>query len=1062
MMKNLFILPLLFLSQYAVAQLSDITYSVQTVNISSFENASGGACWETGDEEYTGYLTSWDNVDGSGVGTGCQTCSNNGNCTFASGINLQTRTNGVYTIYASIDAWEDDYGDRCSYGSDFFTGDDCRRQETQGINLREGAFPSNLVYTDGSRWGSSGDHEWSIRYAWRYAGSANLITPGCALQTHAVTSGAIRSFTANLTAGVTYEFSTCGAGEDTYMRIYGTDGFTIMVSNDDNGALCGGTAASIQYNAPTTGNYYVEISKYLRSPLTTNFNFTHRIMPPEGSFQSNPIPAGTFSTCSFYSSTRSNAVGNCFANNYGEPSDDIYYSFTTAYNGYMEIAHCGSGFDTKIYLMDAAGTLLASNDDNGVVCSGTAASLRALIPAGNYFVVSEGYSTNAGNIATQIRPHTPTGGAISGITNVCQFQTGLTYTITGVSAATNYVWTVPDGAAIVSGQGTTSIIVDFGANGGFVSCTPKNFGDQCVGPTLNFFININFISQPPTAILGITEMCPGINTTLSVDGGFLGAGANWQWYSGSCSGTFLASGNTLVISPSVTTTYFVRASGTCNTTDCVSHTVNVTNDPTATIAGVQSLCEGGSSLLTATVTGGSGSATYQWRRNGVPLANTNSLTYATDTTLSGGLYNFDIVVTQSVTGCGTISQNFPVTVFGDPSVTLLGSTAICPGDSVSLTAFTSGGVGCNAVTWESSADSASGWAPTGLSGTTIKVAPASTTYYRAVYVCNQNGCSPNPAYSNSTVVTVNSCDDNISCTTDICNNGGCIHSPAPGCCTSNANCNDGNACTTNECVSNTCVFTPIICFDGDNCTTDRCIGGQCFYTPLVCNDNDLCTTDTCSNGCLYTPLNCDDSNSCTADSCDAGVCSHDTIGCSVIISGKIHTETGIGIPGVTVILSGDASDTVVTVADGLYSFEVAAGGNYTITPSKANDSITNNGITTTDIALIRRHVLGTTHLNSPYKIIAADATNNSQVSTGDIPLVRIVVLNDKAKFPPANSRLWEFVNSDHDFGAPPYTSFPLPFPKTRTYSQLTTDQTNQNFIGVKIGDVNNSWNAGIP
>jgi len=56
--------------------------------------------------------------------------------------------------------------------------------------------------------------------------------------------------------------------------------------------------------------------------------------------------------------------------------------------------------------------------------------------------------------------------------------------------------------------------------------------------------------------------------------------------------------------------------------------------------------------------------------------------------------------------------------------------------------------------------------------------------------------------------------------------------------------------------------------------------------------------------------------------------------------------------------------------------------------------------------------------------------------------------------------MWEFVSSDQVFTGPPYN--PFPFIKIRTYSNFTSNQINQNFIGVKLGDVNDTWNAGTP
>ena len=52
-------------------------------------------------------------------------------------------------------------------------------------------------------------------------------------------------------------------------------------------------------------------------------------------------------------------------------------------------------------------------------------------------------------------------GAITGADVVCQNETGVAYSIAAVADAANYVWTVPAGATIASGAGTTAITVDY-------------------------------------------------------------------------------------------------------------------------------------------------------------------------------------------------------------------------------------------------------------------------------------------------------------------------------------------------------------------------------------------------------------------------------------------------------------------------------------------------------------------------------------------------------------------------------------------------------------------------
>ncbi len=65
-------------------------------------------------------------------------------------------------------------------------------------------------------------------------------------------------------------------------------------------------------------------------------------------------------------------------------------------------------------------------------------------------------------------------GNIMGIAAVCAGDTGQGYAIAAVSGATGYTWTVPTGASITSGQGTTAIEVTFGSTSGDITVTANN------------------------------------------------------------------------------------------------------------------------------------------------------------------------------------------------------------------------------------------------------------------------------------------------------------------------------------------------------------------------------------------------------------------------------------------------------------------------------------------------------------------------------------------------------------------------------------------------------------
>jgi outer membrane protein OmpA-like peptidoglycan-associated protein len=134
------------------------------------------------------------------------------------------------------------------------------------------------------------------------------------------------------------------------------------------------------------------------------------------------------------------------------------------------------------------------------------------------------------------------------------------------------------------------------------------------------------------------------------------------------------------------------------------------------------------------------------------------------------------------------------------------------------------------------------------------------------------------------------CDDNRSCTNDICDfQVGCQHVP------SDALCNDGNVCngaeTCNPAAGNSDPATGCVpgmnaaqgtacATDGVACTIDQCDGsGACLHTPdnSQCNDGVACTSDMCTaTGCVNVPNNgaCDDGIACTVDVCGSSGCTH--------------------------------------------------------------------------------------------------------------------------------------------------------------------------------------------
>ncbi|MEM1320753.1 MAG: HYR domain-containing protein [Bacteroidota bacterium] len=186
-------------------------------------------------------------------------------------------------------------------------------------------------------------------------------------------------------------------------------------------------------------------------------------------------------------------------------------------------------------------------------------------------------------------------------------------------------------------------------------------------------------------------------------------------------------------------------------------------------------------------------------------------------------------------------------------------------------------------------------------------------------------------------------------------------------------------------------------------------------------------------------------------SCQVSVLVQDGVGAcgQSSIGGLILTETGREIVEVDMQLSGTAEDSVKTGLDGYYNFEGLAQGAYVVTPTKNSNH--DNGVTTFDVILMRRHILNVSRFNSPYKIIAADINRSGSVTTFDIVEVQRVILQIASTF--RSNTAWRFVRADHVFDDPA-DPFASPFPEVYSIDQLGGDILDADFIGVKIGDLN--------
>lgn len=172
---------------------------------------------------------------------------------------------------------------------------------------------------------------------------------------------------------------------------------------------------------------------------------------------------------------------------------------------------------------------------------------------------------------------------------------------------------------------------------------------------------------------------------------------------------------------------------------------------------------------------------------------------------------------------------------------------------------------------------------------------------------------------------------------------------------------------------------------------------------------------------------------------------------SLIIAGKMTTPSGISMNLADVLVTGTQTRNMTTGLDGQYNFtDVMTGGNYEVCGSKSGNLT--NGVNGIDIQAIQQHILGQNPFTELWQYIAGDVIHlgSTQISIADIYQIQQAVLGNINEFPVGGSYLI-LPDSVYYNSAIGVTSFDTCF----HYTNLQADTLNQDFIGIKYGDVDN-------
>ncbi|MBK8152280.1 MAG: T9SS type A sorting domain-containing protein [Saprospiraceae bacterium] len=147
----------------------------------------------------------------------------------------------------------------------------------------------------------------------------------------------------------------------------------------------------------------------------------------------------------------------------------------------------------------------------------------------------------------------------------------------------------------------------------------------------------------------------------------------------------------------------------------------------------------------------------------------------------------------------------------------------------------------------------------------------------------------------------------------------------------------------------------------------------------------------------------------------------------------------------------------------LYSVLSDGAGEYTFQDVKAalfeinaemGDYIT-NGVTTYDIVLLQKHILGISEIKDPFKLMAADVNKTNNLTARDISEIRKVILGVSSQF--SGVPIWQFVDKRFKYNQQVgWTNAPNKI----LSSSLNGIYKDVDFVGIKSGDIDQSANFG--
>jgi len=166
-------------------------------------------------------------------------------------------------------------------------------------------------------------------------------------------------------------------------------------------------------------------------------------------------------------------------------------------------------------------------------------------------------------------------------------------------------------------------------------CSALEYGET---EDYSFIVGSGATADPTSVSAVSSSLCPGSSTELTANG----AVGTVYWYTGSCGGTLIGTGNPLTVTPAETTTYYARNyDNSTFSVNCAEVTITVNALPVPTITGTTTVCEGTTGV---TYTTEAGMSSYTWN-------------ISAGGAITAGLMTNQITVNWNTAGPQTVSVN---------------------------------------------------------------------------------------------------------------------------------------------------------------------------------------------------------------------------------------------------------------------------------------------------------------------------------------------------------------------------------------------------------------------